>query len=55
MKAATDIDEATGGRIVISIHAAREGGDTVEKLHVYSVGISIHAAREGGDGQRAQR
>ena len=34
----------------ISIHAAREGGDTAgleDKMRVYI--ISIHAAREGGD------
>ena len=42
--AAVDLDD-------ISIHAAREGGDTVTSGHsstVYS-NISIHAAREGGD------
>ena len=33
----------------ISIHAAREGGDILErKLYVHFC-ISIHAAREGGD------
>ena len=34
---------------VISIHAAREGGDVGGILPVRAAGISIHAAREGGD------
>ena len=33
----------------ISIHAAREGGDISDKIHVTFTVISIHAAREGGD------
>ena len=33
----------------ISIHAAREGGDTVIIGTNVEYGISIHAAREGGD------
>ena len=33
----------------ISIHAAREGGDTLQAHIFYSFRISIHAAREGGD------
>ena len=33
----------------ISIHAAREGGDTVTSCSSPSYDISIHAAREGGD------
>ena len=33
----------------ISIHAAREGGDLLQKLFVPDGQISIHAAREGGD------
>ena len=33
----------------ISIHAAREGGDTMDMLLQQRVLISIHAAREGGD------
>ena len=33
----------------ISIHAAREGGDAVEKSDAAFMNISIHAAREGGD------
>ena len=35
---------------MISIHAAREGGDFPVSLSVQSAVISIHAAREGGDG-----
>ena len=33
----------------ISIHAAREGGDTFGSLPSKRSFISIHAAREGGD------
>ena len=33
----------------ISIHAAREGGDTLRLRIRQSFAISIHAAREGGD------
>ena len=33
----------------ISIHAAREGGDTHVYIRRMFVRISIHAAREGGD------
>ena len=37
---------------LISIHAAREGGDAVEcKFYIIHC-ISIHAAREGGDYHR---
>ena len=35
--------------IIISIHAAREGGDAVTITVCSSCFISIHAAREGGD------
>ncbi len=35
--------------IVISIHAAREGGDDSLPSRVMRTFISIHAAREGGD------
>ena len=39
---------------MISIHAAREGGDMMS-LHVAKTNdISIHAAREGGDTTSAQ-
>ena len=34
---------------VISIHAAREGGDCYGAAEFRDGGISIHAAREGGD------
>ena len=37
--------------MVISIHAAREGGDLARSiLQKAGLDISIHAAREGGDG-----
>ena len=39
--------------ILISIHAAREGGDQMHESRTISERISIHAAREGGDA-RAQ-
>ena len=35
---------------IISIHAAREGGDTFKRPCNRFIKISIHAAREGGDG-----
>ena len=35
---------------MISIHAAREGGDVYAELFDGMTEISIHAAREGGDG-----
>ena len=34
---------------MISIHAAREGGDSCGVNGADAGGISIHAAREGGD------
>ena len=34
---------------VISIHAAREGGDAFRGKLIKVADISIHAAREGGD------
>ena len=34
---------------MISIHAAREGGDASAADAARKVAISIHAAREGGD------
>ena len=36
-------------RVLISIHAAREGGDTDYNSPTQRAMISIHAAREGGD------
>ena len=35
--------------LVISIHAAREGGDFLRACCFCAFTISIHAAREGGD------
>ena len=34
---------------IISIHAAREGGDGIKVPSTHPLDISIHAAREGGD------
>ena len=52
MKAATFSDELYDCGYVISIHAAREGGDEFAKLGLEYRVISIHAAREGGDVQQ---
>ena len=50
MKAAT-VTATVGQTIkVISIHAAREGGDMWGLAKLRDLYISIHAAREGGDG-----
>ena len=50
VKAATRIVTAVFPLPVISIHAAREGGDRKQgKRHTLHNTISIHAAREGGD------
>ena len=50
MKAATVLDILFRQESVISIHAAREGGDCPIAQPRYSERlISIHAAREGGD------
>ena len=35
--------------LIISIHAAREGGDGGSRHKIWDAYISIHAAREGGD------
>ena len=35
--------------LLISIHAAREGGDCFDGKALFYYDISIHAAREGGD------
>ena len=40
---------AKAARSLISIHAAREGGDAEDKGAHLRGSISIHAAREGGD------
>ena len=49
MKAATNYLMDGQGNIVISIHAAREGGDNMPYMYNQAQHISIHAAREGGD------
>ena len=49
MKAATSISAHAITFHVISIHAAREGGDVRKILSLANRAISIHAAREGGD------
>ena len=49
MKAATTIICSDVNSSVISIHAAREGGDPEGKNKMLKTYISIHAAREGGD------
>ena len=43
------------GRIKISIHAAREGGDLLRGYNKGIKRISIHAAREGGDMPSAEK
>ena len=43
------------GKPSISIHAPREGGDTVKNDYPNAfIKISIHAPREGGDGDYAE-
>ena len=49
MKAATLQTVMMLVRLMISIHAAREGGDIAIGSEKYIRNISIHAAREGGD------
>ena len=49
MKAATLAFLTTAMQAHISIHAAREGGDSHGRRQAKAAGISIHAAREGGD------
>ena len=49
MKAATGSTKVTFSFRQISIHAAREGGDSSAEKVSFSDRISIHAAREGGD------
>ena len=49
VKAATCSLLRRPGQVVISIHAAREGGDFGWVVKKIKLGISIHAAREGGD------
>ena len=49
MKAATYTRFCQKTVLVISIHAAREGGDIYAEEIIRKIEISIHAAREGGD------
>ena len=49
VKAATDDNTFLPKEYIISIHAAREGGDTNPPPVSLLSCISIHAAREGGD------
>ena len=53
MKAATGVYDDNCAVLEISIHAAREGGDSNRKEVLRGSEISIHAAREGGDKNRA--
>ena len=39
---------------LISIHAPREGGDSIPARATMATKISIHAPREGGDRKDAQ-
>ena len=45
---------ADSGEYLVSIHAAREGGDAASNRTFPCPAVSIHAAREGGD-QRTNR
>ena len=49
MKAATTLCQSQTPLYIISIHAAREGGDLMLIPLALADSISIHAAREGGD------
>ena len=49
VKAATVHSADKAIYVRISIHAAREGGDSISLSPRELEGISIHAAREGGD------
>ena len=49
VKAATEDIDNCPKNSMISIHAAREGGDAIPDVNVNVALISIHAAREGGD------
>ena len=53
MKAATLATATIAATGSISIHAAREGGDSGKGIVEWDAVISIHAAREGGDAQTA--
>ena len=49
VKAATRDRQSRQCHLIISIHAAREGGDVADGVPATFDDISIHAAREGGD------
>ena len=49
VKAATEGKQKAHSPKPISIHAAREGGDSMVIYDLVERRISIHAAREGGD------
>ena len=49
VKAATFLYSSPSCIGLISIHAAREGGDQQQPWRYKTADISIHAAREGGD------
>ena len=55
MKAATVCPVIDKASSAISIHAAREGGDDLQKGEQDLQKISIHAAREGGDAEGLNR
>ena len=55
VKAATRKAEGNTVPSLISIHAAREGGDGGGCAVVCVADISIHAAREGGDAENQGR
>ena len=49
VKAATERLPSSQSTVIVSIHAAREGGDPCQPPFGFRFRISIHAAREGGD------
>ena len=49
VKAATWLPPSYGKTSYLSIHAAREGGDSYDTYEKVKKVLSIHAAREGGD------
>ena len=54
VKAATQTTFSLLTYNLISIHAAREGGDGGSRHKVWDAYISIHAAREGGDNLKSR-
>ncbi len=49
VKAATILDGLGDEIRIVSIRAAREGGDVTDVNNDHRMGVSIRAAREGGD------